>query len=183
MGLNTPMRHLIQIITEGDDPAPYPGEDFTEWFRGSVIEDNGEPLIAHHFTYFDFDQFDRHHGTRHFKRDPERIDAIGIWFTLNHAAHYVKKDWGGKRMDCYLSIKNPMTIDDVHHRGEGSAFDVLRNMVVAAGGATAFRDQAKSQGYDGIFLPHTKLDRWYQTVVIVFEPEQIRIAHVEPDGS
>jgi hypothetical protein len=169
------MRHLINIVEAVN------GEELwydPKWFAGSVIDDGyGEPLICHHFTYFEFQEFDRMWGATYFKRDPESIDRLGIWFTTNPDARYVNPDVGpARRIDCILNIKKPKYFDDLPGK---DAFTHLHDMVKTLGGATATREHLKAQGYDGIILLGTRLDRFDQTVIIAFENDQIRIVKNE----
>lgn len=148
-------------------------EAFRQWFGESkIIEDDGQPKVVHHFTYFDFTVFDRQWGASHFGRDPEGVDTVGSWFTDNPAARYVAPGQG-KRMDVYLSIRRPFYLDDVE---EGDSFDQLRKLVKDAGGTTALRERLKSEGYDGIILNGTWLDGRRQNVMIPLEPQQIKSA-------
>jgi hypothetical protein len=169
------MRNYISIVEtlnrEGSWYDP-------QWFRGSVIDDgNGEPLICHHFTYFDFQEFDRMWGATYFKRDPESIDRLGIWFTTNPNARYANPAYGeARRMDCILRITRAKYFDDLPDQ---DAFTQLLSMVKTLGGATATREHLKTQGYDGIILMDTRLDRYDQTVIIAFENDQIRVVKNE----
>lgn len=144
--------------------------EFRDWFGQSrMVDDDGQPLIVHHFTYFEFEEFDRLWGAKYFGRDPEGVDTVGLWFTDNAQARYVEPGQG-RRMDVYLSIQRPFYIDDVQ---QGDAFDQLRAMVAQAGGSSALRARLKAQGYDGIVLNGTQLDSVRQNAILAFEPEQI----------
>ncbi|WP_454727732.1 MULTISPECIES: ADP-ribosyltransferase-containing protein [Cupriavidus] len=145
--------------------------EFRDWFAQSrIVNDDGQPMVVHHFTYFEFEVFDRLWGTKYFGRDPEGTDTVGLWFTDNAQARYVAPGQG-RRMDVYLSIQRPFYIDDVQ---QGDAYDQLRALVTQAGGSTALRAQLKAQGYDGIVLNGTQLDGVRQNALVAFEPEQIR---------
>lgn len=172
-------------ITEagGDDP-----EALRHWFAGSVIaDDDGNPLLVHHFTYYEFTEFDRLYMVKTRGRNPEGFDTIGIWFTDNSQAKYAGADLGGRRMDCYLRIARPFYMDDIEDaegnvntaKNHDAAGQLLR-MVKDEGGSTAVRNRLKSEGYDGIIMLGTKLDRWKQTVFIAFEPDQVWIVNNRP---
>lgn len=149
-------------------------DNFKKWFgKSHIIDDEGKPMVVHHFTYNDFNKFDRLWAANHFKRDPEGVDTVGHWFTDNPKARYVNPDWGGKRVDAHLSIKNPLYIDD--EAGE-EGFVQLQKMVQAAGGSTNFRKALKERGHDGVILNGTHLDGVKQNAIIALEPEQIKHA-------
>lgn len=144
------------------------------WFDGSkILADDGGPLVVHHFTYNDFppEAFDRMWAANYFRRNPEGIDTVGLWFTDNPKARYVNPDWGGKRMDVELNIRRPFYIDDDK---EGDGFNQLSDLVISAGGANALRDRMKAQGFDGIVLCGTFLDRVHQNAIIAFDADQVR---------
>lgn len=151
---------------------------FRAWFRNSVVFDGvGDPMPVHHWTYENFTEFDPKAflNTRAGKgRDPEGIDRIGSWFSGNPDARYAVPSLGGKRMDVYLRIENPLWLDDVP--GGKDSFTQLKDMVEAAGGSTALRADLKAKGHDGIIMSGTKLDGYVQDVYIAFDPEQIKSA-------
>lgn len=152
------------------------GDDFRTWFSGSrMLNDDGGPLIVHHFTYNEFApaDFDRLWAARYFKRDPEGIDTVGFWFSDNPAARYVNPDWGGRRMDVVLAIRRPLYLDDEEKK---DAWSQLRGMVREAGGSTAFRESLQRRGYDGVVLCGTFLDGCRQNVILALDPSQIRSA-------
>lgn len=149
--------------------------DFRAWFAGSrVVGADALPLVVHHFTYNTFApaEFDRLWAARFFKRDPEGIDTLGLWFTDNAAARYVNPDWGGLRMDVLLAIRAPLVLAD----GKEDAWSALRVMLREAGGSTAFRERLRGMGHDGVLLSATVLDGTRQSVWLALEPSQVRSA-------
>ena len=151
--------------------------EFKRWFEGSkIIDDNGDPMVVHHFTYNDFETFDSSWAARNFGRDPDGIDTIGNWFTDNADARYVSPEMGGKRMDVYLSVKKPFYLDDIEGVAGGDSWLQLAKMVETEGGAAAVRERLQSEGYDGIILNGTHLDGVRQNAIIAFRPEQIKSA-------
>jgi hypothetical protein len=149
-------------------------------FSGTkILGDEGTaPLTVHHFTYNDFERFDRNKILERFpNRDPEGIDRVGFWFTTNPEARYANAEMGGRRVDAELNIQKPLYIDDA---GDGTAWLQLERMVKEAGGATKFREELAAQGHDGVVLQSTKLDGFDQTAILALEPDQIRI--VGKDG-
>ena len=68
---------LCEPITESLDAA-----SLRDWFAGSkIVDDDNQPLVVHHFTYNDFEKFDRQWAARRFNRDPEGIDTVlkNLW--------------------------------------------------------------------------------------------------------
>ncbi len=165
------MRDLLNLL---EDAMPVENPAFAAWFNGSkAIDGDGQPMVCHHFTYNDFNVFDRMHAAVQFKRDPESIDRVGVWFTANPKASYAAASMGGKRMDCFLQIRKPIWLDDMEGKN-GDAWSQLNQMVIDAGGATKFRANIKASGHDGIIMTGTKLDGHEQHVLIVLEPNQIK---------
>lgn len=167
-------RDIIKETTNQSDDS-----ELRRWFAGSkIIDDDNNPLIVHHFTHFDFSEFDRMFGARYFKRNPEGIDTIGSWFTTNPKARYAGA--GGRRMDVYLRITRPFYIDDLEDgKNDSDAWSQLAKMVKGSG-STALRDDLKQRGYDGIILLGTFLDGFDQTVIVAFEADQIKVAASNP---
>ncbi|MHB0785571.1 ADP-ribosyltransferase-containing protein [Bradyrhizobium sp. 5.13L] len=156
-------------------PANTESKAFKEWFgKSKVFDGEGKPMAVHHWTYNDFDTFDRMAILKKFKRDPEGIDRIGNWFSDNPDARYAAPSMGGKRMDVYLSIQKPLYFDDEDGKGGRDSFTQLNDFIKQNGGATATRNLLKDMGYDGIIMNGTKLDGYEQNVFIAFEPEQIK---------
>jgi hypothetical protein len=144
--------------------------------------DGTEPLTVHHWTYDNFDTFDRNKILERFPdRDPEGVDRVGHWFTTNPDARYANPDMGGKRYDAQLNIERPLYFDDEGGAAGEVAWQQLERAVKEAGGATKYREQLKLQGYDGIVLQSTKLDGFDQTAILALEPDQVKI--VGRDGA
>lgn len=153
------------------------------WFGNSKILDHeGNPAVVYHSTHNDFDEFDRLWAVKNLKRNPEAIDAVGLWFSDNPSAKY-----GSKQMKCYLKIENPYYIDGEEYdrvqisQKDGSKitvdsnpFYILWKMIDEAGGATNLRRDLEAKGYDGIVLMPFKLDLWHQTAIIAFHNHQIK---------
>lgn len=166
----------------GGGVAPEVPAELLEWAQGTVVADaEGRPRVVHHFTYFEFETFDRLWGASWFGRDPEGTDCLGSWFTDNPAARYVSPDpsWKGRRMDVLLALRNPLVLADAP---DGDAHQRLSAMTREAGGATATRTRLRDAGHDGVVLRETFLDRVRQTVFLVLEPEQVRVLGTVPAG-
>lgn len=105
----------------GDDTAfeRDPATDtraFMNWFGGSKVTDNaGNPLVVYHGTDADFTTF-----------DPERAgsnlgaDERGFFFTSDptQASAYAEND-GANVMPAYVSLKNPLVVDDAYLEANG----------------------------------------------------------------
>jgi hypothetical protein len=178
--MSNDIRHWISLCETVTHSAK-----FRQWFTGSKIfdDDPSQPLVVHHFTYSEFKKFDRMFAARYFKRNPESIDTLGSWFTTNPDAKYTAPVLNyadgtrdrGRRMDCYLRITNPFYMDDLENGYGSDAWSQLAQMVKEFGGSTGLRNDLKRRGYDGIVLVGTKLDGYEQTVIVAFEPNQIKI--------
>jgi hypothetical protein len=157
------MRHWINLF---EDYA----SNLSRWFKGSVItNEDGDPMVVHHFTHSEvIDVFDRLWAANYFKRDPESIDTVGLWFTNKEVPY------GPNRMDCYLRMTKPYWLDDQQDGTQKDAWMILFERITEAGGSTAFRTKLKASGYDGIIMQETLLDGREQTVMIVLEPGQIK---------
>ena len=139
-----------------------------------IVDDDGKPLVVHHFTYNSFEKFDRDYAAKQYGRTPDSVDTIGVWFTTNPDAAYVpvdgKIDLGvGRRMDAHIGMRKPLYLDDMPGK---DAFTQLKDMV-DKDGAAKVRARLQAKGYDGVVLQGTNLDGFEQTVVIPFEAEQI----------
>jgi hypothetical protein len=164
---------------------------FKRWFGDSkVVDDQGRPLVVYHQTHWEHHTFDRHYGTRKFGRKPERIDAIGLWFTDTPFDPQGAALYGPITMPAYLSISNPIVYhDEWKDPKKGSplwhqkkqyvepGFVKLREVIAVAGGADAFYDAAVQNGFDGVAFPDTHLDLDQETthnVFVAFHPTQIK---------
>lgn len=175
------MRRFIDIVEQVHQAIDGVDTDLRDWFGNGIITDeDGDPLLVHHFTYNDFDKFDRLWAATTFNRDPEGIDTLGVWFTMNPAMRYVSDDPGfghGQRMDCYLRVKKAKFYDDEEpYAAHTSAWMQLFNDTKEAGGSSAMRERLSASGYDCVILLDTFLDGQKQTVIIVLNEDDIRIA-------
>ncbi len=159
---------------EGQSSTPEPTKSADPLEGTKIVDDDGQPLVVHHFTYNSFEKFDRDYAAKQYGRSPDSIDTIGIWFTDNAKAAYVptdgKIDLGvSRRVDAQIGMRKPFYLDDEPGR---DAFSQLLAMV-EKGGAAKLRTSMQANGYDGVVLQGTKLDGFEQTVIIPFEAEQI----------
>lgn len=157
------MHEIIAAIMEGvaDDPG------FRAWFKGSKVVKGGRPLVMYHGTGHDFDEFAPH---SHF----------GTSRAANHRLGHRKPATGAHIRPVYLSIKNPLRVDDAEASEESS---LLRSIVSGTypdldpglarrEGAYA---AAAAAGYDGLVYNNRMEDRGKLSWVI-FDPKQVRSA-------
>jgi hypothetical protein len=129
-------------------------EEFKKWFGDSkVVDSDGKPLVVYHGTKDDITKFDKRKSRtnkafffatdRGFASSPAYTGSIGG-----------RAKGGGNVMPVYLSIKNPLVLDDLSYN------PMFESGVI---------DKARNAGHDGIHV--TKDGRW-----IAFEPKQIKSA-------
>lgn len=131
-----------------DSPA------FRRWFGNSVVRNpDGSPKIVYHGTHADFTVFDTS-GSR-------RAKSPGAMFTASraYAANYGRKEYGGRVLQVYLSLQNPLDAKNKTHVREWE-----RNRI----GNEGWVDYAKRTGRDGVI---TDLKEY-----VVFDPRQIKSA-------
>ena len=162
---------------------------FKKWFKGSkVVDANGDPLVVYHGTKFpenpNFQNIVGKEQNFHVFDVGERFGDLGSHFTVSQqvaSEHFTGSD-GGRIYPVYLSIKNPLRVqdsggfdiisirDDLIKSGVATETEVkaLWNKYAKAGygGANVenkiIKDFLESKGYDGIVyknrgeLPGTK---------------------------
>ena len=146
---------------------------FKEWFgKSRVVDDAGEPLEVHHQTWNEIKgDFDRLWAANYFKRDPENLDTMGIWFS----DHPNLGKYGPRNVDAHLKIENPMVLEDGPGGREDSAFMRLHKMTKLLGGSTKLREKLKKDGFDGVLFKNSHIDIDKANTWVVFEPDQINI--------
>lgn len=173
------MRKWIDICESTDG-------DFEAWFRGSkVVDENGDPLICYHGTFSNIDEF--FVGT-HFG------DQIAAQTRIDHRHRdkdypLFSKHHDGKVYPVYLSIKNPLRVEDNHgmRNGYDYAFEVKRlglindatyREVTDTGSPGVARHRLfrilTRMGYDGFVYRNVvegDADSW-----VIFEKDQARHA-------
>lgn len=159
---------------------------FGKWFGDSkVVDAKGEPLVVYHGTAADFTQFEAQRFGQNFKGNPD----TGFYFTNNAGDRYSEDtsasgyathvagltgQGGANVMPVYLSIKNPLVIEED---------------MSSVGGAIAYADTFRrdirrwidSSEFDGIIIRDLSselesLNDGPETVYIAFRPEQIKSA-------
>jgi hypothetical protein len=173
-------RGAIGRPTQTDTPA------FKAWFKDSkVVDDNGEPLVVYHGTSGAFAEFDPKQVGANFG-----VDAEGFYFTENtsfvtekgrtyedpySAGAYAKNAGNAPNiMPVYLSIKNPLTVEDIipaYYLDPLDPFDGAHPQDYLDKNKAEMIDRMKEEGKDGIIF------KWGEdSVFVVFSPTQIKSA-------
>lgn len=164
-------------------------EAFKSWFGDSkVVDASGKPLVVYHGTAADnLFVFNPRASVEIYGR-PEGIDAIGSWFTTDPV---FSENFGDKRVDAYLSIKNPAVFDSWDElMDQWSDENTSKHADKAAkahhkanrhnGDAKAFMELLIAEGFDGIQIKPHKTNRSSEfdgrAAWIAFRPEQIKSA-------
>lgn len=127
-----------------DTPQRYSSEDsdeFKTWFGGSVVHDNGKPLVVYHGTpdarglLSDGFKISRHEGAFFATPDYRVADSYA---DDHRAADYQTAE--PHVIPLYLRIENPMVIDNKGKRWSGTSDHIKK---------------AKEAGHDGIVIKNT----------------------------
>lgn len=144
---------------------------FWKWFGDSkVVDGRGRPLVVYHGTHSDIGEF---------KLNSRKNQAVllseGFFFsTSKTASAYASWGEGGNVMPVYLSLQDPLIVDDP----ESGISRYAANYYDLAG--KDLQKSARSAGHDGIIVrAHRKKDR---TTYVAFYPEQVKSA-IGNDGS
>ena len=169
---------------------------FKKWFGDSkVVDENGEPLVVYHGTAAT--TFDVFHPLSHFgaaaaanarienKRDNTVRDMAGVVITPDPRAGEVRDGEG--IIPVYLSIKNPLRIDDdqvahdvyeiarlAHAANAISAEE--RKASVRSGSRTDLIQLLQSKGYDGLVYTNS-VEGTGDDSYVAFSPTQIKSIH------
>lgn len=186
--LSAPVSNNIQPVAPAIAPAVAP--------EPSVAEQPTPEETWYHGTHNIPSVFDREYGAKKNQHYARTITPLGIWFSKRpeHA-----KIYGPKMVKANVSVRNPLVLRDIP--GGKDAHAQLESMVDAE---TRFpnkpppnapvnaykgvtleerldainrtRAKLQAQGYDGIKLENTKLDRVVQDVLVAFETSQVNIS-------
>lgn len=177
---------LPQEAYEAQGKADINTPEFKAWFGDSkVVDENGKPLIVYHGTPNLFSAFEKAYLPAPSANDPG-FYGQGFYFADSYPGAWRYTKGKGVILPLYLSIKNPLVLDDVYNKmmreiplerikelgiykkgletGKyaGFFFDeyVTENRL-----SKKLSDHAKAKGYDGI-----KAGKEY----VAFEPNQIK---------
>lgn len=165
--------------------------EFKKWFGDSkVVDENGDPLVVYHSTYYDFDTF----NTRRSTAD----NRMGSYFTESQEYSNRFASSGGRTIPAYLKIKKPLdlsNIDERDYEGIAAAIPGLSQDAKTAVARGRWRGgmytvlegldaeynlvpKLKKKGFDGIVFPHSTEGKTY----VVFKPDQVQSAfNAEPE--
>ena len=153
---------------------------FRRWFGHSkVVDADGKPLVVYHVTRHEFAEFDIKRGDlgAHFGT-AEQAREIARYFG-------VKGQTGARTIPAYLSLRNPLRLDDVGAwSGPALALQLQKLGLLPADlpvsnwsgaeGREAVRQAIMRGGYDGVVYANTREGRGDS--YIAFRAEQIKSA-------
>jgi hypothetical protein len=164
---------LGQPIT--DDPEAL--KNFWNWFRGSkVVDAQGRPLVVYHGTGSDFKEFMSNKVGQNFKAShlgfyftnaaiPDILNGFGFGST---ASEYATNAGGNPTvMPVYLSLKNPLILDDSHEWGSAASSLDKRVSDIAR--------WTKKDGQDGVIIGDGTGEDM-EIICVAFSPNQIKSA-------
>jgi hypothetical protein len=159
--------------------------EFKRWFgKSAVVDAEGKPLVVYHGTAADFTSFD---GSRLGSSTGHKSAKMGTFFSASQdvAAAFAGEKWegwplkrtfvsGAQTMPMYLNIRNPVEL---------SAEQFMQRFVRGSESAQAFREQAESEGFDGVLVRGDAAmsermggDEYGADAWVAFKPEQIKSA-------
>lgn len=150
---------------------------FGDWFADSkVVDDDGKPRVVYHGTGADFDIFDSSMIGQNFDQstlgfyftNAPKPDLLGGFGYGSTASEYAVNAPGSPNvMPVYLSLQNPLVLDDAEEWGGGvSAIDKQ---------ASDIARWAKDHGYDGVIAKDGTGEN-SEVIYVAFRPEQIKSA-------
>jgi len=150
------MKSIIQYLMENETNL---NDNFWKWFGDSkVVNPDGSPMVVYHGSDVNFDVFDGSKISR-------GAFGSGFYFTSDKSE---TKEYGNKFYSVYLSIKNPITTNEIQH---------LMLSIINDGMSlndNTFKDEitirCRKLGYDGFVhkYPDGKL------FIVAFSPTQIK---------
>ncbi len=173
-------------VYDSDGRADINTPEFKAWFGNSkVVDESGQPMVVYHGTPNLFSAFDKAYLPAPSANDPG-FYGQGFYFADSYPGAWRYTRGKGVILPLYLSIKNPLVLDDVYNKTmrdipierikelgiykkgvetgkyAGFFFDeyVTENRL-----SKKLSDHAKAEGYDGI-----KAGKEF----VVFEPNQIK---------
>jgi len=146
--------------------------EFKAWFgdwendpknASKVVDENGEPLVVYHGTNATFDEF---------KLEKPTVGSYGQGFYASNdsefASNYAKGE-GAKMLSLFLSIKNPLQINEDKLP---SGYEKYSGMENNKGLSRDFTNKLISEGYDGVYAKN----QYNENELVAFKPNQIKSA-------
>lgn len=169
------------FLTEADTSTP----EFKKWFRNSkVVDKNGNPAVVYHGTVAgDFRMFTQYRDVGHHFGTPQAAsDRLDYW-----ARGEETKDKPGRVVPVFLSIQNPVEVDDLkvwrpeHVAGdmvETGAISVEEYRQVAMRASREDKNEElrkvlKKRGYDGLKY-HNAVEGQGSVSWVALDPNQIK---------
>jgi hypothetical protein len=152
-------------------------KNFWKWFGNSKVVKNGKPMVVYHGSPNKYIKIFNLGSVG--KNTDSGMFGKGFYFTdnVNYASNY-ERGMGGKIFSCYLSLQNPLIINDKNDIPEINTPDeTLEDLYNSPENySKMFREYLINNGYDGVI---DNIGNEKQFVVI--HPNQIK--SIDNDGS
>jgi hypothetical protein len=176
-----------EIKTKGQplfSPDVTKSENFKAWFGDSkVVDEAGKPKVVYHGTNRNFNRFSKETAGKASPYDPGLIGpAFYFTPTKEQAGHFAegaqyrdvrhghaKEEEGARVMPVYLSLKNPLVVED-GKLPDGRTLSQVHRTGISAEGGKDLQRMIKSRGHDGAIFKTGGEEVQY----VVFEPTQIK---------
>ena len=171
---------LVQKTNKTDTP------EFKRWFGDSkVVNEDGSPMVMYHGTNSNILKFNKNKIGKNFPETSKGFyftnrprmagiysdsmaNAVSEWNPKSKFSKEVKP--GANIVPVYLSLKNPKIIDITNNDNYFSPENLLDE-----NNGKAVLD-AKKEGYDGLIIKKNVDSKFSHSVVVAFEPTQIKSA-------
>ena len=171
---------LVQKTNKTDTP------EFKRWFGDSkVVNEDGSPMVMYHGTNSNILKFNKNKIGKNFPETSKGFyftnrprmagiysdsmaNAVSEWNPKSKFSKEVKT--GANIVPVYLSLKNPKIIDITNNDNYFSPENLLDE-----NNGKAVLD-AKKEGYDGLIIKKNVDSKFSHSVVVAFEPTQIKSA-------
>ena len=120
--------------------------EFKKWFGNSKVVKGGKPLVVYHGSNRKFDTF----SYKYMGDTDDLFLGAGFYFS---SSKKIAKGYGSKIIECYLSIQNPLIIEDSYSFG-GVHPDKIKEILNIPLKSTPKNiwDELQKQGYDGVVV-------------------------------
>lgn len=169
-----------EVVVQTDTPQ------FKKWFGDSkVVNEDGSPMVMYHGTNSDIFEFNKNKIGKNFPDTSKGFyftnrprmagiysdsmaNAVSEWNPKSKFTKEVKP--GANIVPVYLSVKNPKIIDITNNDNYFSP----ENLLDENNGKVVL--DAKQKGYDGLIIKKNVDSKFSHSVVVAFEPTQIKSA-------
>lgn len=141
--------------------------EFKKWFGNSKVVKGDKPLVVYHGGNRKFDTF----SYKYMGDTDDLFLGAGFYFS---SSKKIARGYGSKIIECYLSIKNPLIIEDSYSFG-GVHPDKIKEILGLSLKATPKNiwDELKKQGYDGVIV-NSGSNKMVE--IVALKPNQIKSA-------